>query len=312
MIRIGFEGGLGNQMFSYAMGRYLQNIYGEEIEYDISRYICENGEIRNFELLNFNIDQRWKQSPIVSNRVKRLGLSYLIYRLISWPFIRINKNRYIRDKKLIGTRLYEALTWRLGQYYQHFPVEYHMPKLYKWNKISNLRGMWFWMDMVKAMEPILKEELRVISPISDENDRILNAICAITSVGVHIRRGDYVSLGLIVCGIDYYENAMRRMQNEVIDAHFFIFSDDIPWVKENLNTDGLSVTYVDNDNTSPEDMRLLSSCKHFIMSNSTFSWWGAFLGKAPDKIVYIPKYWDMDKRKCAFMLSEWTPIENIK
>lgn len=102
-------------------------------------------------------------------------------------------------------------------------------------------------------------------------------------MGVHIRRGDYVKLGLVVCDIHYYERCMQKMMDIVKNPTFFIFSDDISWVKTNLKFKGSELIFIDNNNSSPEDMRLLYSCNHFIMSNSTFSWWGAYLGKYPNK-----------------------------
>lgn len=83
---------------------------------------------------------------------------------------------------------------------------------------------------------------------------------------------------------------------------FFIFSDDISWVKTNLKFKGSELIFIDNNNSSPEDMRLLYSCNHFIMSNSTFSWWGAYLGKYPNKKVIVPEFWSIKKKKVPLYL----------
>jgi hypothetical protein len=311
MINIAFEGGLGNQMFQYAMGRYVQMKFKEPVTYDVSRYVCENDEIRNFELLNFNIDKSWTQAPIVKNRTERFGISYLLYCALTWAFVKYNGNRYLNYKPVHGSRLYSALINRLGFYRVHFN-DHVEPRRYGWTKTIHIRGMWFWMDLMRRMKPYMQEELRVVTPLSESNARFLRQIESTNSVGVHIRRGDYVKLGLIVCDIqNYYARCIERMNREEQDAVFYIFSDDIPWVKENLKvSDDCRLVFIDNKNSSPDDMRLLQHCNHFIMSNSTFSWWGAFLGTHPNKKVFVPKYWTERPHQSLFVLDEWTPINN--
>ncbi len=310
MIKIAFEGGLGNQMFQYTMGRYLQLKFNEPVTYDISRYIFENDEIRDFELLNFNMDPSWSKAPSDKSRQKRFGISYLAYCAFTWIYLKLNADRFLHYKPLRLPKTYNAIINRLGHYRVHFN-NYETPRRYSWTKTINVRGMWFWMDMAREMRPIIKNELTVRTPISDLNRNTLDMIRSTNSVGVHIRRGDYVKLGLIVCDINYYQQCIRRMASELKDPVFFIFSDDIEWVQENLNIpDGISVIYVDNNNSSSDDMRLLSNCAHFIMSNSTFSWWGAFLGDHPDKKVYVPRYWTHRNHQSLFALPEWTIIDN--
>ena len=104
------------------------------------------------------------------------------------------------------------------------------------------------------------------------------------------------------------------MMNDIEkDAVFFIFSDDIPWVKENLKVNA-SLIFVDNNNPSPEDMRLLYNCNHFIMSNSTFSWWGAFLGNYLQKKVIVPLYWDVKDltTESPLIAKNWIKVDNRK
>lgn len=103
------------------------------------------------------------------------------------------------------------------------------------------------------------------------------------------------------------------MAERVIDPVFFVFSDDIQWVKDNIKTDK-DLVFVDKNNTAPDDMQLLSSCKHFIMSNSTFSWWSAFLSKNENKIVMAPKYWKtgFEEYRTPLILDSMELIDNRK
>jgi hypothetical protein len=124
-------------------------------------------------------------------------------------------------------------------------------------------------------------------------DKILNC----NSVGVHIRRGDYVNNPTTnkfhgVCSEKYYYSGVEILKSNLKNPVLFVFSDDLHWVRTNL-VFSLPVYYIDQHyNLTPnEEIILLSFCKHNIISNSTFSWWGAWLNKNIDKIVIAPLKW---------------------
>jgi hypothetical protein len=126
------------------------------------------------------------------------------------------------------------------------------------------------------------------------------AITAANAVSVHVRRGDYISNPSAqhfhgTCGLDYYKKAVELILSKVNDPHFFIFSDDVKWVADNFMKE-IRATIVDiNDGSSAvKDMQLMSACKHHIIANSSFSWWGAWLGSNADKIVIGPRQWFAD------------------
>lgn len=132
---------------------------------------------------------------------------------------------------------------------------------------------------------------------SEKNAGLAKHIAQVNAVSLHVRRGDYAknpkttaTHGL--CSLDYYQAAVDYVSTHVIQPHFFIFSDDIAWVKANLTINS-TVFFVDH-NTHQEsynDMRLMSLCKHHIIANSSFSWWGAWLNQNAEKIVIAPKQW---------------------
>ena len=309
MITISFEGGLGNQLFQYAYARYVQELFKENVTYDVSKYISENIEYRNFELDSFIIPKEWTRKECKGSRIKRFGWKYFIYLIITGIYIKSNKLYARYYKTHIGSTFYQRLINLLGFYREHFG-EYHEPtQSFCKNKI--IRGQWIWPEMVIKQGEKLKNEIKVITPLSQSNSYFLSKIQNSNSVGVHIRRGDYVKLGLVVCDIHYYERCMQKMMDIVKNPTFFIFSDDISWVKTNLKFKGSELIFIDNNNSSPEDMRLLYSCNHFIMSNSTFSWWGAYLGKYPNKKVIVPEFWSIKKKKSPLILNEWIVEKNI-
>jgi len=117
------------------------------------------------------------------------------------------------------------------------------------------------------------------------------------SVALHIRRGDYVKFADIhlVCTPAYYENAIAYVQSKVENPIFYVFSEDLKWVRQNINIPSNSVFVDYNPNLpSSHDMQLMSLCKHQIISNSTYSWWAAWLNPNPDKIVVAPDKWFND------------------
>lgn len=309
MIRLTFEGGLGNQMFQYAFGRYIEELFKENVYFDISKYKFENNETREFELFSFNICKEWKQLPLKRNRISRLGIQYILYCIITAPYVKLNSYRIKINKDTLFDSTYQNLINSIGFYRVHFgPYATPQKSLFK---IKTVRGHWFWPEMVKKMDKTIRKELRVIKPISEDNQFFLDKINSTNSVGVHIRRGDYVTLGLVVCDINYYIKCIYKMKSLVADPTFFIFSDDIQWVKDNLKIENTNLVFIDNNNTSPDDMRLLYSCNHFIMSNSTFSWWGAYLGSHPQKIVIVPEFWSIQKKRSKLILDEWIVEQNL-
>lgn len=110
------------------------------------------------------------------------------------------------------------------------------------------------------------------------------------SCSIHIRRGDYLNLQEYhpFPGLEYYRKSISYMKSRGVER-FFMFSDDIPWCKEQFSEEN-EITYIEN-NIDIKDLALMSVCKHNIIANSSFSWWGAWLNKNPEKIVIAPSIW---------------------
>ena len=136
--------------------------------------------------------------------------------------------------------------------------------------------------------------------IDEENQKVLDKIKSTNSISLHIRRGDYVIKKryqevYAECTLDYYKRGVEEITKRYENPTLFIFSDDPDWVKANLKLDYESV-YVDinSGEKSYADMRLMSSCNHNVIANSSFSWWGAWLNNNPEKIVIAPEKWFKD------------------
>lgn len=196
------------------------------------------------------------------------------------------------QSKFIIMKLLQPLLNLLGVYVVtngYVPVHFYRKR----NAIAAC-GYFTSPQYLEGLTAELKTEFVCRMPATGKNADLLARISSCNAVCVHIRRGDYVIKQnrntYLVCTPQYYENAAKEMLRRAPNAIFFVFSDDIQWVRENVAMDG-TVVYVDYNNPAFEDMRLMCACRHFILSNSTFSWWAQWLGDADDKIVVSPDRW---------------------
>lgn len=143
----------------------------------------------------------------------------------------------------------------------------------------------------------IRNDFTFANPLDVINSEIVNKMQLSNSVSIHIRRGDYVQNPKVaevhaMATMDYYKAAIEHIAENISSPHFFIFSDDITWVKSNLILD-YQHEYVDHNRgeNSFNDMRLMSACKHNIIANSSFSWWSAWLNANQEKIIIAPKNW---------------------
>lgn len=132
--------------------------------------------------------------------------------------------------------------------------------------------------------------------LDDENTSILNCIKGSDSVSIHVRRGDYLEPQFAsrygnIATLDYYNQAIQIVRGKVYNPRFFVFSDDIEWVKDNLKLDNTVYVTHNKGKNSYLDMFLMSNCKHNIIANSSFSFWAAMLNKNDGKIVVYPSKW---------------------
>lgn len=268
-------GGLGNQMFQYAVGRALAHRRGDELKLDISEF--ESYTLRQFELDVFNV----KAAIASPSEIERLKYQKpaLALRILSYIF---------RKDSAYGRHYYRE------KFYQFDPdVLTLQGDVY-------LFGYWQTEKYFSDYEQGLRQEFTLKTPLSRESEYFKNQILAEEhAVALHIRRGDYVTNATTnsyhgLCSLEYYKEAVTYIEQHVTSPHFFIFSDDLAWAKEHLDFIG-EVTFVElSDAPDHEEMYLMSQCHHNIIANSSFSWWGAWLNENRKKIVIAPKQWFTD------------------
>ena len=272
MIIVRLMGGLGNQMFQYAFGRRLAVDRGVLLKLDLSWFPTQDK--RKFELDKLNIKAEIARES------------------------EINKIRYFSKNQLLR-KIYSIYQGRLDYYKRSFINEKnaleHDPNLTVAPRHCLLSGYWQSEKYFIKVAKFIQSEFTLSQPLSREAKELEKIICNTkNTVSVHVRRGDYISekTNHWVCSVDYYEKAIRFIANEVYQPHFFFFSDDIDWVKKYLRIQH-PATYIDNQNThnDVEDLFLMSQCRHHINANSSFSWWGAWLGEKDGSIICTPSRW---------------------
>ncbi|WNS43528.1 alpha-1,2-fucosyltransferase [Paenibacillus sp. MMS20-IR301] len=287
MIVVRVMGGLGNQMFQVAYARSLALEYGEDVYLDISAY--DKYKIRNFSLSNLQVsDLVQYDEKILFSSPQRLFLRstqkmYHIYQKITKTLTEID--RY-------GQFPFRLLT-KYGLYY-NFDRYYYASRPSK-ARLKCVYGYFQSEKYFKKYKQQISEELKVKNSVSPRERDILDAIIQENAIAVSLRLGDDYrnSTSLNVCDEDYFINAMDKIYKVHPDAVFYVFSDDIDRAKKfNFN---YPVRFVEGFKDY-ESLRLMYSCKHFVISNSSFSWWGAYLAEHPDKMVIAPDRWYNDTR----------------
>jgi Glycosyl transferase family 11 len=277
MIVVNLKGGLGNQMFQYAAGAALAARHGVPLLLDLhslQRNTQETNQFtpRNAELNIFNLKiEEAPQELLQKFQSVTSTLHYRIRRNISESLVRY---RIFQHDELN----YPELFSRLGGY-TYLNGFFQSEKFFN-SQQAYIRKLFTWRD-----------------PLNSANEAAAGKIAMCEAVSVHVRRGDYLkpanaALFGNICTAEYYQCALEKIKSEVSNPVFFIFSDDMPWVRNNLNT-GAETHYIDfnTGHNSHLDMRLMSLCRHHIIANSSFSWWGAWLNANTNKKVIAPKVW---------------------
>jgi len=278
MIIVKLIGGLGNQLFQYSVGRCLAERHQTVLKIDTSGF--ETYKLRQCSLSPFKI------KTMIASLDEINALTFkkkpFVYKLVT--------NFFNPSPKPLPSHIHEK------DFHYNADVLTLPDNIY-------LDGYWQSEKYFIDIEQIIRKELSVKTPQRSKNRELAEEIKSCQSVSLHIRRGDYVSNEKTnqihgTCSLAYYDRAIEKIRTALSKPHFFVFSDDPEWVHKNLKLDYLT-TIVDHNNADSnyEDLRLMSQCKHNIIANSSFSWWGAWLNSNPDKIVVAPQRWFADEVK---------------
>jgi hypothetical protein len=305
MIILTLGGGLGNQMFQYAFARKLQIEIGDD-SMRFTGFRLKDTGIDDKVLYRLNIPEGISFSAEEEDAELERQQDDIIRRIqvkrkLGKIFPRITE-RYL--EKISAEGIYTTCSVYDKQPFKRSDA----PVKYVFGGFQTHR---YWEDMI----PQMRSELRVKSEPPEANRRIIEEMQSCESVCVHMRRGDYLDpefAHLNVCNEQYYMTAMRRLKEQKPDAVFYIFSNDhkeIEWIRAHYDFTGYEVRYVDMNNVDYEELRLMYHCKNFIISNSTYSWWGQLLSDASDKIVMAPSIWNREMKADGIYMDDWQIID---
>lgn len=275
--------GIGNQLFSYALGLFLAKKHNKELVFDLTKL----NQINLLSRIGLKRDVRREFE------LQKIGFVH--------PVQKFGLKEFTRKLRVLKNRKFVVADFRKS----HFDLGE-----VKQNQHIYSVG-WGDFNLVKEVLPEMKSKFSAKFEINHGIAEALKLIGENNSVAVHVRRTDFLdpkisgySIG--ICSETYYTNAIKFISNRVKNPLFVFFSDDIEYVKTNLKTEN---SYFTEGNTGYEDFYLMSQCKHFILANSTFSFWAAALNNSGSKIVCVPEFWyNAPLRQAEYIPDQWQKI----
>jgi hypothetical protein len=268
MVLVNLMGGLGNQLFQAAAGIAL----AEEKQQPLVFHFEDSYKYakRNFALEPFNIEHKNVSLQTLYKYLPKRGWKRRLSQLVN---VQVNGKTH-REKEQF-----------------HFDIDF-----FELSSETYLVGFWQSYKYLERHESKIKSALSFRFNPTGKNLEVFQQIQACeNSVALHIRRGDYAhpKSGYYILPLDYYQSALKILEDKFGHLDLFIFSDDQDWVKKEFKTHH-STFFVDHNDgaMAHEDLRLMASCLHNIIANSSLSWWGAYLNKNKDKKVFVPKQWN--------------------
>jgi hypothetical protein len=269
MVIVKIVGGLGNQMFCYAYAKALEK-KGYKVKIDISAYktYALHG---GYQLDKYNVNLEISTQEENKNFYKNDFLTKVLRK------IGFDNSKILKEKSLF--------------------FDINFLDMEDNNYVSGyFQSEKYFMDI----ENLLLEQFAIKEEISSYGKELEKSIINLkNSCSIHVRRGDYLEgknssiHGLL--NLNYYKKSIDHIKNKDININFFIFSDEIDWVKENFKIDNAIYVESKGEKLPHEDIYLMSLCKNNIIANSSFSWWGAWLNQDEDKVVIAPKKWFSDE-----------------
>lgn len=270
MVIIKLQGGLGNQLFQYAVGRVLSYKNNTMLKIDLSNYNSQiNITPRQYELALFDVEENFS-TPEESKKIKGPVLYNIFKKIINKLHFKLSSSGYIFERNFNFDSTILSLK---GDIY--------------------LDGYWQSWKYFDDYSDIIKKNFTLKSKYLNEVDKdLLNQIENSNSVAIHVRRGDYINNNNInklfgVCDKSYYNCAIEFVKNKISNPKFFIFSDDPDWCSKEFGDN----FFIISKHKDWQDFWLMSKCKNQIIANSSFSWWAAYLNDNIKKIVIAPQKW---------------------
>lgn len=288
--------GLGNQLFQYAIGRQIALKNATNLSLDTSFFAGQS--LRSYKLDAYNI----QAEVVTSNQLHSL--------------------LHLYQDHTLKAKLYRRWVRLLPKHKRHYFVESgwweYEPDLLKVINNTYINGYWQHYRYFEHLDERIFQELTLKNAYPFEAQVLLARIQAdASSVSVHIRRGDYLSdtnannlMGVLP--LAYYHSAMTYISSRITSPTYYVFSDDLKWASQNLTiTSPVVLVDIAGGRYEQVELDLMSKCRHNIIANSSFSWWGAFLNRTKDSIVIAPAQWvlppDINAR-IQLQLPSWVQI----
>jgi len=275
--------GIGNQLFGYALGLYLSSKYKKELVIDLTKQ----------NTINFQSKLGLKKDTIRKFELDKIGFENRVIKFRLLEFTR--KLKWLNKKNMLVADFRKS----------HLDL----------GNVKNNEDIfcigWGDFNVVKEILPEMRAKFLPNFETTKNFETAKNIITEKNSVAIHFRRTDFLDpkIGGFTIGIsngNYYQNAIQLINEKVENPFYIVFSDDVNYVKENFKIENC---YIVEGNKGYEDLYLMSLCKHFILANSTYSFWAAILNDKTNKIVCVPEYWyNAPIRKADFIPEEWTEI----
>lgn len=288
MVIVRIAGGLGNQMFQYALYEKLISL-GKDVKADTIGFY-EKGLSRQYELEMF--------PNVYLEKASNEEIQFYYHNAKKWHYKVIG--RLLENQKKI--RSFEEAKYCEDVY---------------WVKDAYIYGYWQSEKYFTDIEAKIRKKFIFPEIYDIKNLNFLEQIEKENSVSIHVRRGDYLSkenqrIYGGICTIQYYEQAIKYFEDRYKDVTFFVFSNDIMWAQKNLKMKRSVVVNANNEDNAIFDMLLMAKCKHNIIANSSFSWWGAWLNEHKDKIVLSPSRWMNTEPVEDIWCEGWIKIDGQK
>jgi hypothetical protein len=274
MIITELAGGLGNQMFQYAIARTLALKYKTDIKFDL-RFLLNRNMGSNFTYRDYDLD--------LFNIIPDANLLN-----IEGNILQISEPHFHYAPQVMTT------------------LDNNQGHLY-------LKGYWQTYKYFEQFESIMRNDFSFTNKVSGSAEEMLNKIKSCNSVLINVRRTDYLNTDYHgVMGNDYINKGVNIINSKIDNPHYFIFSDDIQWCVDNIKLDK-PMTIVDHSYKGDKFgyyLQLMIACKHFIIPNSTFAWWAAWLNPDRNNMVITPYNWftDPNINTSDLILPSWMRI----
>lgn len=290
MIIVKLMGGMGNQMFQYAFGRSLSLKKGISLKLDLG-FLLDRTPKKNFVFRDYDLPIFNCNPQILSEEDKKSFFGNFIM-----------ANKYIN--KLLPVKNRRFYTEK------HFQYD---PNVLKLNDDIYLEGYWQSYKYFSEFESTIRKDFSFNHKLNEEEEVINQKILSTNSVCVNVRRTDFIVNSFHgVCNVDYFKKGLGYISKSESELNIFVFSDDIEWCKENLDFE-FPTNFIEHKYAGKKFqsyLQLMTNCNHFVIPNSSFGWWAAWLANYEEKLIIVPKKWFNDNsiNTKDLILDEWIKI----